>query len=56
MMRFADAGDYRFEIREERVEDATPSGGRNDPNFYYRRVDEKSMLNMNGKQREFDNG
>ena len=56
MMRFADAGDFRFEIREERVEDATPSGGRNDPIFYYRRVDGKSMLNMNGKQREFENG
>ena len=56
MMRFADAGDYRFEIREERVEDATPSDGRNDPIFYYRRVDGKSMLNMKGKQREFDNG
>ena len=56
MMRFHDAGDYRFEIQEERIEDASPSGGRNDPHFYYRRVDGKSMLNVDGEHREFSNG
>ena len=56
MMRFADAGEDRFEIREERVEDAFPSGGRNDPHFFYRRIDGKSVLEENGVHREFGNG
>ena len=56
LMRFADSGDYHFEIREERVEDAMPIGGRNDPHFFYRRVDGKSVLNDDGKHREFENG
>ena len=56
MMRFHKAGDYRFEILEERIEDASPSGGRNDPHFYYRRVDGKSMLKVDGEYREFGNG
>ena len=56
MIRFADAGDYRFVIREERVEDAAPIGGRNDPHHYYRSVDGKSTLNINGEHREFEIG
>lgn len=55
MMRFADAGGDRFEIREERVEDAIPSGGRNDPHFFYRRIDGKNMLKENGQYREINN-
>ena len=55
-MRFAKNAENRFEIREERVEDAVPSGGRNDTHFYYRRVDGQSLLEDNGKYREFENG
>ena len=56
MMRFAEDGENRFEIREERVEDAVPSGGRNDPHFYCRRVDGKKLLEDNGNHREVENG
>lgn len=56
VMRFAVAGQDRFEIREERVEDAIPSGGRNDPHFFYRRIDGKSMLEENGEHRDFRDG
>ena len=56
MMRFADDGENRFELREERVEEAVPSDGRNDPHIFYRRVDGKSLLEENGKHREFENG
>ena len=55
-MRFGEAGDNRFEIREERVEDAFPICGRNNPNFYYRRVDGKIMLNVDGKHGVCENG
>ena len=56
MMRFADAGDYRIVISEERVEDATPSGGRADSYFHCRHIHGKRMLNMNVEHREFENG
>ena len=56
MMGFADDGENGFEIREERVEDAVPSDRRNDPHSFYRRVDGKSLLEENGRHREFENG
>ena len=52
-MRFADAGKYRFKIREEIVEDVGPGKKGSEPKIYYRLVDGKGIRKEGKRYRKF---
>ena len=54
-MRFADAGEYRFKIREELVEDDGSGKKGSDPTIYYRFVDGKGVRKEGKRYRKFMN-